>query len=219
DALLQQNDRAAAAELLLGLPEGPFENQQLDFLIGRAHFELDQVDAAATWIERAASRSDASSDVSYYLGLLRDRQGRTDEAPLAFLKTRHLDGLAQRPPWSPSHDRFEKLVQNALRELPEELAQRLEGNLIMVTDLPGLEVVAEGVDPRTPLLLDEMGTTAGGEEQRRLFVYQRNIERLIRHPLSLQEDVLDILHRELEAHFNKPSDETPLAKSPPTRQA
>jgi hypothetical protein len=71
----------------------------------------------------------------------------------------------------------------------------------MVTDLPGLEVVAEGVDPRTPLLLDEMQANSGG--QRRLFVYQRNLERLIRHPLELQQDVLEVLRRELEAHFVK----------------
>jgi tetratricopeptide (TPR) repeat protein len=218
DALLQQGDRAAAAELLLGLPEGPFENEQLDFLIGRAHFELEQIDAAAVLIERAASRPDASSDVLYYFGLLRDRQQRTGEASLAFLKTRHLDGLLPSPPWSPTHGRFEKIVQSALRALPEGLAQRLEGNLIMVSDLPGLEVVAEGVDPRTPLLLDEMATTAGGEEQRRLFVYQRNIERLIRHPLGLQDDVQEILHRELEAHFNRPKDEPPGTKFSTKRQ-
>jgi tetratricopeptide (TPR) repeat protein len=218
DALLQQGDRAAAAELLTGLPEGPFENQQLDFLIGRAHFELEQIDAATTLLERAASRSDASPDVLYYLGLLRDRQERAVEASLAFLKTRHLDGLLPQPPWSPSHARFEKVVQAALRELPEELTQRLEGNLIMVADLPGLEVVAEGVDPRTPLLLDEMATTAGGDEQRRLFVYQRNIERLIRHPLELQDDVREILHRELEAHFKRPKGEAVSMKFSPQRQ-
>ncbi len=90
--------------------------------------------------------------------------------------------------------------------------------MIMVSDLPGLEVVAEGVDPRTPLLLDEMATTAGGEEQRRLFVYQRNIERLIRHPLGLQEDVQEILHRELEAHFNRPKDEPAGTKFSTKRQ-
>lgn len=211
DALLQQGDRAAAAELLLGLPEGPFENQQLDFLIGRAHFELDQLDAAAVLIERAAARPDASPDVMYYLGLLRDKQGQQGEASLAFLKTRHLDGQLPSPPWAPSHGRFEKVVQAALRELPEELAKRLEGNLIMVTDLPGLEIVAEGVDPRTPLLLDEM-VAQGTDEHRRLFLYQRNIERLIRHPLELQQDVLEILHRELEAHFNRPSDKPAASK-------
>ncbi|MBW2508017.1 MAG: tetratricopeptide repeat protein [Deltaproteobacteria bacterium] len=211
DALLQQGDRAAAAELLLGLPEGPFENQQLDFLIGRAHFELDQLEPAAVLIERAAARSDASPDVMYYLGLLRDKQGRQGEASLAFLKTRHLDGEVPRPPWAPSRVRFEKVVQAALRELPEELAKRLEGNLIMVTDLPGLEIVAEGVDPRTPLLLDEMATQSS-DEHRRLFIYQRNIERLIRHPLEMQEDVLEILSRELEAHFKRPTEPPPGAK-------
>ncbi len=212
DALLHQGDRAAAAELLLGLPKGPYENEQLDFLVGRAHFELDQVELAATLIERAAARPDAPADVIYYLGLLRDRQGQTPEATLAFLKTRHLDGFAARPPWAPSHSRFEKIVQGALRELPEELTSRLEGNLIMVSDLPGLEVVAEGVDPRTPLLLDELATKAGSEEQRRLFVYQHNIERLIRHPLEIEENVREILQRELEAHFNRPSEPPAGAK-------
>ncbi len=203
DALLQQGDRAAAAELLLGLPEGPFENQQLDFLIGRAHFELDQLEPAAVLIERASAHAEATPDVLYYLGLLRERQGRPAEASLAFLKTRHLDGQLPRPPWSPSPARFEKVVQGALRELPEELTRRLEGNLIMVTDLPGVEVVAEGVDPRTPLLLDEMQSGKSSSGHRRLFVYQRNLERLIRHPLELQQDVLEVLRRELEAHFSK----------------
>ena len=212
DALLQQGDRAAAQELLLGLPDGPFENEQLDFLIGRAHFELDQLEPAAQLIERAASRPDASPDVMYYLGLLRDRQGRQGEASLAFLRTRHLDGLLPQAPWSPSHSRFEKVVQGALRELPEELAKRLEGNLIMVTELPGIEIVAEGVDPRTPLLLDELASQGSGEEHRRLFIYQRNIERLIRHPLELQQDVLEVLQRELDAHFKRPSQPAPGAK-------
>ena len=96
------------------------------------------------------------------------------------------------------------MVQGALRELPKEIAQRLEGNLIMVTDLPGLEIVAEGIDPRTPLLLDEMAAPGSKSDQRRLFIYQRNIERLIRHPLELQQEVLEILKRELDAHFSRP---------------
>jgi tetratricopeptide (TPR) repeat protein len=216
DALLQQGDRAAAAELLLGLPEGPFENEQLDFLIGRAHFELDQLEPAARLIERAAARPDASPDVTYYLGLLRDRQERHAEASLAFLKTRHLDGQLPKPPWSVSHGRFEKVVQAALRELPSEIAERLEGNLIMVTDLPGLEIVAEGIDPRTPMLLDEVAANGRQEDQRRLFIYQRNIERLIRQPLELQQDVLEILQRELETHFKQPPNahsEAPVPES------
>ncbi len=212
DALLQQGDRAAAAELLLGLPEGPFENQQLDFLIGRAHFELDQLEPATLLLERAAARSDASPDVMYYLGLLRDRQGRHAEASLAFLKTRHLDGQVPRAPWSLPHSRFEKVVQAALHQLPVELTKRLEGNLIMVTDLPGVEIVAEGVDPRTPLLLDELAAQGGQEQHRRLFVYQRNIERLIRHPLELEQDLLEILLRELVAHFKRPSERPSGAK-------
>ena len=35
---------------------------------------------------------------------------------------------------------------------------------------------------------------------------------LIRHPLELQQDVQEILHRELEAHFNRPSEQPPGSK-------
>ena len=43
---------------------------------------IDQLEQAATLIERAAARPDASPDVTYYLGLLRDRQERPEEACL-----------------------------------------------------------------------------------------------------------------------------------------
>jgi hypothetical protein len=49
-----------------------------------------------------------------------------------------------------------------------------------------------------------MAAPGATSDQRRLFIYQRNIERLIRHPLELQQDVLEILKRELEAHFSRP---------------
>ena len=201
DALLHLGDRAAAANLLNGLPEGPYDNAQLDFLIGRARFELGQMEEAAPLIERAVGAPDAPPDAHYYFGLLRDGQKNRAEASLAFLKTRHLDGQVPRPPWSPTAERFERIVQSALRDLPEPVAERLEGTLIMVADLPGVEVVAEGVDPRTPLLWDEVPDAEGGKTQTRLFVYQRNIERMIRQPLELENDVLEILNRELSAQL------------------
>ncbi len=203
DALIQQGDRDAAGELLESLPEGPYDNAQLDFLIGRARLELGQIEKAAPLLERAAARQGAPADVHYYLGLLREGQERRTDAALAFLKTRHLDAQAPRAPWAPSPERFEKVVQLALREVPGELGKRLEGTLFMVTDLPGLEVVAEGVDPRAPLLVDEVPPGDGAEAHVRVFAYQRNIERLVRHPLELKEDLVEILSKELTEQLEK----------------
>lgn len=203
DALIQLGDRAAAAELLESLPEGPYDNVQLDFLIGRARLELGQTEKAAPLLERAATRVGAPADAHYYLGLLRESQERRSDAALAFLKTRHLDAQAPRSPWAPSPERFEKVVQLALRELPDELGKRLEGTLFMVTDLPGLEVVAEGVDPRAPLLVDDVPKSEDTEAHTRVFAYQRNLERLVRHPLELKEDLIEILSKELAEQLKK----------------
>ena len=209
DALLHHGDKEAAAVLLDELPEGPYENPQLDFLIGRAYFELGQIEKAAPLIERSTQRHGAPPDTYYYLGMLREHMEQRQEASLAFLKARHLDAQLPLPPWSPSPERFEKIVQGALKALPEEIAKQLEGTLILVTNLPGLEVVAEGVDPRTPLMLDEVPSTQTTERQTRLFVYQRNLERLIRQPLEIEQDVTDILTRELGAQFDKEKKSAP----------
>ena len=207
DALIQQGDRDAAVELLHTLPEGPYGSPQLDFLVGRACLELGVVERAAPLLERAVEVEGAPADAHYYLGLLREAQKDSKNAVLAFLKARYVDAKAPRPPWAPSVEAFEQIVQNALQQLTPELTKRIDGTLIMVADLPGLEVVAEGVDPRTPLLLDDLEEVDGERRPLRVFIYQRNIERMIRQPLDLEASLVAILNGELTINLdslNKP---------------
>lgn len=211
DALIQQGDRASALELLRALPQGPYGTSQLDFLVGRACLELGEVERAAPLLEQAAQEEDAHADAYYYLGLLREAQQDRSSATMAFLKARYLDDKLPRPPWAPSRQSFERVIQAALRRLPSELTTRIEGTLIMVAELPGLEVVAEGVDPRTPLLLDDLEVLDGARRPLRVFIYQRNMERLIRQPLEIEENVVAILSAELATHLDNLQKAKPAA--------
>jgi hypothetical protein len=93
-------------------------------------------------------------------------------------------------------------VERAINALPAALASHLTAEEVYVADLPGVEVVAEGVDPRAPMLFDGAlpGTPsapAEGERGMRLFVYQRNVERMAGSVELLEPELCSTLEREL----------------------
>lgn len=200
DASMHQDNREAAKKVLRSLPEGGFESARLDFLVGRAYFEVGELDAAHLHLTRALEREAGASDIHYYLGLVLDAQGRGPDATLEFLRCRELDASVPKPRWSLSQAQFERRVRGAIERLSTEHRQVLDGALIVVSDLPGAEVVADGVDPRAAVLLDALGEretpTAG-----RAFIYQRNAERMSEGPNKLEDDLLRFLEAEIEATF------------------
>lgn len=155
-ALLQHGDRDGAIAVVNKIPSGPYENPQMEFLVGKAHFEVGNLDAAQPLIEEAARKPKQDNpDVFYYLGLILEAREDARGATVAFLKTRELDEALPEGARL-SREQFEKRARAAIARLPRALSDKLEGALVVVGDRPGAEVVAEGVDPRTPLLLDDV---------------------------------------------------------------
>jgi tetratricopeptide (TPR) repeat protein len=179
DAYLGKGDRDAAKRLVARLPRGPFGNSALTFAVGRAHFEVGDLDTAATYVEKAIEQDAQNSDALYYSGLIAEQRGDHRAMAIAFLRARDAE-LRNRAPGQPeiATSDFEARVQSAIRSLPEPLAHTLEGALVIVCDVPGAEVVAEGVDPRTPLLLDDVSPEGESPRAGRAFIYQRNVERV-----------------------------------------
>lgn len=202
DALLAAGETELAEAAVRELPEGPFDSPQLGFLVGRAHFEVGDVDAAALFIEHAAAALPQDPEVTYYAGLVREARGDLLGATAAFLQTRDLDRAAPRPRWSEASPRFERRVRAAIGRLPDALAELLEGALVLVDDVPGAEVICEGLDPRVPLWTDDL-PLSDDQTLRRLFVYQRNVERLVPAPDYLEGTLRELLVEELERAFLK----------------
>jgi Flp pilus assembly protein TadD len=202
DALLGKGDTKEAALAIARVPEGPYKNPNHAFLIGRAHYELGDVERAAGLIEEAAQREPGHAEAHYYLGLVRDERGDAKGATQAFLRCRQLDLDMPTPSWSLPRELFAKAVEKALAALDPILTRYVRDASMYVSDVPGLELVADGVDPRALVLLDGLGGhDAPPQSAARIFVYQRNIERLAGNTDRLDAELLSAFEREITATF------------------
>lgn len=197
DAMLGKGDQEAAKQAVLALPEGPFESPGIAFSIGRARFETGDVDASEPWLRRAVEKEPRHAEAHYYLGLVLQERGDVRGASIAFLHSRdaELRGGGAAPLSSP--EAFERRVQSAIGKVEGEIARVIEGALVIVGELPGAEVVAEGVDPRIPLLLDDLSPEGEPPRAGRVFVYQRNVERLAVGPIDLEDEIGRALAEEI----------------------
>ncbi len=213
DAYMHQGDREHAAKVLATLPEGEFESGRVEFLIGRAFFESGNAEAAAPRLARAASLEPDNPDVHYYLGLAHDALERSDDATVEFLRARELDLLMPPAHWALPVAHFERLVQRAIDRLGDDHKVVIDGALVIISDAPGPEVVAEGVDPRAGVLLDALSKEQEPPRARRIFVYQRNVERLSEGVAELEADLLALLEAEMGVAFPalapKPAEDVP----------
>lgn len=202
DALLGKGDDEGARKALAAMPEGPFENDRYDFMVGRAFFEVGDVDHAAELIDRALARDERHVEAQYYRALILDARGDHLGATAAYLRVRILDGEAPAPPWSLAPAAFEQAVVAAIAKLDPALRRFVDRADVYVTPLPGLEVIADGIDPRAPMLLDGIATPERpGPPCGRLFVYQRNVERLVTGAAEVQDEVLATLEHEITGTF------------------
>ncbi len=201
DAYLHQGNRDAALGVLRQIPKGPFETPRLEFLVGRAHHDVGEDEAACMFLERAVARETTNAEAYYCLGLSLDALGRPQEATPALLRSRELDQSAPRPAWTLPAAAMEELARLVIEGLAPALHETLDGALVVITDLPGPEMVADGVDPRSGVLLDATSGEEAPPHVGRLFVYQRNVERACDGPELLHEELAHLIATELASAF------------------
>ncbi|HTJ80371.1 MAG TPA: tetratricopeptide repeat protein [Polyangiaceae bacterium] len=223
DALMGKGDRAGAEQVLGRVPPGPYENPGHLFLVGRAHYELGDVEKSRHLVEQAADKDPRHPEAHYYLGLIKDELGDARGATLAFLRARELDLAQGMPPWAPPREDWEEAAARAFQELNPLFLSYVEGADVFISDVPGVELVAEGVDPRALLLLDgfdsavdeaapELVGGRGSNPTRarvatratRVFVYAINVARQAGQAGALEHEVLTALEREITATFLEP---------------
>jgi tetratricopeptide (TPR) repeat protein len=215
DALLGKGDVEEAKRCMARLPEPPFENSSYVFLVGRAFYEIGESEKALPYIEEAVRCDPNHADAHYYLGLLRDDAGDVRGAIETFLRARALD-LAKPPaPWAPSPDAFAQLVRRVIGTLDALLARWVRDADVFIVDVPGAELVVDGVDPRAMVIVDARAPDepdsavvpasealpSSANLQARLFIYQRNVERGAGSIAALEAELATALEREITAVF------------------
>lgn len=209
DALLGQNRLEAARELCERFPPPPYENPAHAFLVGRAFYEVSETRRAMPLIEEATRVTPDSAEAFYYLGLIRDEQGAEGAATRAFLRSRELDLAMAEPAWSLSSATFMETVLSVVETLPDTSRALLDTSAIYVAAMPGAEMVVDGVDPRAVLMLDALSPPPPTEGQQpegsalRLFVYQRNLERIAGSIEHLVSELRAALESELTAYLGE----------------
>jgi Flp pilus assembly protein TadD/predicted Zn-dependent protease with MMP-like domain len=199
DALLANGQRDEAAKLLDSLPKPPYANPQQTFLVGRALFEARRVSEALPLLEEAVKSDPDNADAHYYLGLACDEMGDRRRATLAFLECRARDLLAPAPPWSIERETFQRTVEKALTRVPEAKLALIKDALVLVSDVPGMEIVADGVDPRAGVVLDAVSEPGAPPPiAARVFVYQRNIERVVGGIEQLEDEIAAQIEEEID---------------------
>jgi tetratricopeptide (TPR) repeat protein len=201
DTLMAKGDAEEAKRAMKMLPDGPFGTPTYLFLIGRAWYDLGEVEKAALFIEQAVKADPRNADAQYYLGLVRDEQGDGRAATQALLRSRALDMVRPAPSWSPSPDAFGIVVKTAIEKLDLVLGRHVREAEVYVVDLPGAELVVDGVDPRALLVLDTPPVEDGAPPRVRVFVYQRNVERIAGSLESMEPELTGALEREVTAVF------------------
>jgi hypothetical protein len=83
---------------------------------------------------------------------------------------------------------------------------------VYVVDVPGAELVVDGVDPRALLILDTPPVSDGAPARVRVFIYQRNVERAAGGAHAMEEELLAALEREITAVFLEPDPSRPVEK-------
>jgi Flp pilus assembly protein TadD len=205
DALLGKGEVERATELSHRFPEGPFDNPQHTFLVGRALYEVGNLESATPLIEESVKRSPKNAEAWYYLGLVRDERGETQAATEAFLRSRDLDLTQPSPPPVLSRETFELTAKRALASLSPMLRAYVREQEVYAADAPGVEVVVDGVDPRALLLIDAVGNEGQPSSvSARVFVYQRNVERLAASIEQIEAEIRGALEREITATFIEP---------------
>jgi tetratricopeptide (TPR) repeat protein len=212
DALLGKGNVDEARKAMAMLPDGPFDNSSYTFLIGRAFYETGQIDKAAPLIEEAVKKDPANGDAHYYLGLVRDERGDTRGATEAFLRARGLDLTRDPPAWSPSAETFANVVETVVAKLDAILARYVQEAEIYVVDVPGAELVVDGVDPRALMILDAPRGEEGERDTARLFVYQRNVERAAGALEAMEDELSRALEREITSMFLEKDPDEPVDK-------
>jgi predicted Zn-dependent protease with MMP-like domain len=175
-------------------------------LAARLAYRAGDMTAAADFAEQALER-DEDAPTWNLLGRVRVWLKRQDAAA-AFERAATLEPDTFVIPYRVKRDRFARLAEAALADIPDAFQAQMSNTMIVVDDLPDLEAVREGEEPDL-LGLYEGATVLEHGLPERIVLYQRNHENVAASEQELEAEVRETMRHEIGHHFGMAEDELP----------
>jgi len=175
-----------------------------------ALLELCRFDEARAAAERAEALAADSAWAQHLLGLLAERRRDEQEARRRFRRAHELEPEVFPLPVGLSHAEFERVVEEALEEIPEEVRRYLANVPITVEDLPDEQDLVADDPPLSPGILGLFRGSSYGAKAAvgdpwshfpsSIVLYQRNLERFAHDRDELVDEIGVTLVHEV-GHF------------------
>jgi len=192
-------------EALVALPESGDAMRER----GVALFELLRLDEARRQLQAAERRSPSDPWVQQTLGLVAERSGDPKEAARRFARARKLDPEAFPLPVTLSSEEFDRVLEDALEAIPEQIRRYLANVAVAVEEIPADDDLLGTTPPLSPQSLGMFRGTSLGQKgssdpwsqfPSSIVLYQRNLERAVRTREELVEEIGVTLVHEV-GHF------------------
>ncbi|MEW5855602.1 MAG: tetratricopeptide repeat protein [Myxococcota bacterium] len=222
-ALLQLSECRAMLEDATGALDAAQEALEVDpgnalahATVAASHFELNQLDEAESAAREALQRQPDLPDALWVLGRVHNARGRLAEADAALQKAAQQDPNRFHPPTRVDNATFQRMVDDAINEMPRPLQTYLRKVALQVEDVPSAAVLTEGFPVLSPGILahaeGEPPDSALVEDiwshvPRALHLYRRNLEVTAPNAEELRELVATSLAFEVGRFLGLDTDE------------
>jgi tetratricopeptide (TPR) repeat protein len=163
--------------------------------VAQAWLAIDRPEGALPWARGLAARLRDDADAWHMLAEAEFRAGDPKTSVNAALQGYRLDASAPMPRWAPGSTILREKLSSILAECPDpKVAAAIEssGLVALVHDLPALELVLEGIDPRTPALALNSRLSDDPKAPPMLTgiaIYRRNLLRLCQGPDDFEREL------------------------------
>lgn len=194
---LDEEERSAQVQRVL----------QFILRMSRLWLDLGAPESALPALRGAAERFPNNADAWHLLSEAEYARGDGRAACHAALRVYRLDQQTNPPKWLPNPAQLHRKVVHILSSCPDdalrELGQRRAALVLLVHDVPSLELVLEGVDPRISAL--SLATRGHSDDEppelTGLAIYRRNLMRLARSPEQFDHELRFAVLEELANFF------------------
>ncbi len=188
--------------------------------LGRLWLDLGLPEGALPLLRASVERFPNQADAWHILSEAEFLAGDVRSGCHAALRVYRLDAQTHAPKWLPSlpqlHRKVIHILSSCNDETLRELGQRRAAPVLLVHDVPALELILEGVDPRVPAMALATRDTGPHDHHDQSFepnqdpqppeltglaIYRRNIMRLSRNPEHFDQELRFAVLEELAGFF------------------